>query len=162
MRTTYQDRTPTKIFPLPSLAGLALLLLAGLAISAGPARAETVEFQATLDQDQAVPAPTAVPDAGGRAYVTLETDSNEIAWEIEYYSLSGDIVAIHFHGPAKPGETGDIAVAIDNTSEMAGKLTGSAQITAEQAQQLMDGLWYVNIHTALNPAGEIRGQLVKQ
>ena len=162
MRTTVQDKGPTKLLALPSLAGLALLLIAGFAISAGPASAETIEFQAMLDQDQAVPAPTPVPEAGGRAYVTLETDSSEIAWEIEYYALSGDLVAIHFHGPAGPGETGDIAVAIDNTSEMAGKLTGSAQVTAEQAQQLMDGLWYVNIHTATNPAGEIRGQLIKQ
>ena len=70
----------------PGLAGLAMLL-AGLVLLAAPARAETVKFEAMLDQDQAVPAPTAVAEAGGRAYVTLETDSNQIAWVIEYYSL---------------------------------------------------------------------------
>ena len=138
------------------------LLLAGLVLLAAPARAEVVKFEAMLDQVQAVPAPTAVADAGGRAYVTLETDSNEIAWVIQYYALSGAITAIHIHGPAGPGETGDIAVAIDNTSETVGKLTGSAQITDEQVQHLMDGLWYLNVHTELNGPGEIRGQLVKQ
>lgn len=161
MRNVNHAPNRNRYAPCSGLPGLALLF-AGLMVLAAPAWAETVEFQATLDQDQAVPAPTPVPEAGGRAYVTLQTDSNEIAWDIEYYSLSGEIVAIHFHGPAKPGETGDIAVAIDNTSETVGKLTGSAQISAEQAQQLMDGLWYINIHTGLNPAGEIRGQLIKQ
>lgn len=161
MRMTYPGGYCGKRVRVSGLASLVSLLV-GLALLAAPAKAETVTFQAMLDQDQAVPAPSAVPDAGGRAYVTLETDSIEIAWEIEYYALSGEIVAIHFHGPAGAGKTGDVAVAIDNTSEMVGKLTGSAQITAEQAQQLVDGLWYVNIHTDLNPAGEIRGQLIKQ
>ena len=109
-----------------------------------------------------MPTPTAVAEAGGRAYLTLETDGNEIAWVIEYYSLSGAIVAIHIHGPAGNGETGDVAIAIDNTSETVGELTGSAKMSAEQVQQLMDGLWYVNVHTELNGPGEIRGQLIKQ
>ena len=140
----------------------ALALLVGLALLAAPAKAETVKFEAMLNQDQAVPAPTAVAEAGGRAYVTLETDSNQIAWVIEYYSLSGEIVAIHIHGPAGHGESGDVSVVIDNTSETVGELTGSAQIGAEQVQQLMDGLWYVNVHTELNGPGEIRGQLIQQ
>jgi len=146
---------------LPSPASLVLLLV-GFVLLASSANAETVTFEAMLDQDQAVPAPTAVPEAGGRAYVTLDTDSNEIAWDIDYYSLSGEITAIHFHGPAGAGDTADVQVAIDNTSETVGKLTGSAQISAEQAQQLMDGLWYVNIHTEANGPGEVRGQLIKQ
>jgi len=161
MRNVKQDLDRDRFARIPGLAGLALLL-ASLVLLTAPAGAETVKFQAMLDQNQAVPAPTAVADAGGRAYFTLETDSNEIAWVIEYYSLSGEIVAIHIHGPAGYGEAGDVAVAIDNTSETVGKLTSSAQISAEQVQQLMDGLWYVNVHTELNGPGEIRGQLIKQ
>jgi len=145
----------------PGLAYLALLL-AGLVLLAAPARADTVKFQAMLDQDQAVPAPSSVPDAGGRAYVTLDTNTNQIAWVIEYYALSGEITAIHFHGPAGHGEAGDVAVVIDNTAETVGKLTGTADISAEQAGHLMAGMWYVNIHTELNAPGEIRGQLIEQ
>ena len=156
MRNVNQARVRNARF-----SGLALLL-AGLVLLAAPARAETVKFEAMLDQDQAVPAPTAVAEAGGRAYVTLETDSNEIAWVIEYYSLSGAITAIHFHGPAGHGEAGDVAVVIDTTSETVGELTGTAQVSAEQVQHMMDGLWYVNIHTELNGPGEIRGQLIRQ
>ncbi len=157
-------RQMKQVVDLKRLARASLLALpfVGLFLLAAPARAEVVMFEAMMDQDQAVPAPTAVAEAGGRAYVTLETDSNEIAWVIEYYSLSGAITAIHIHGPAGHGEAGDIAVNIDNTSETVGKLTGTAQISAEQAQHLMDGLWYLNVHTELNGPGEIRGQLIKQ
>ena len=41
-------------------------------------------------------------------------------------------------------------------------LQGSATLTDAQAADLMAGRWYVNIHTAANPNGEIRGQLLAQ
>ena len=36
---------------------------------------------------------------------------------------------------------------------------GSATLTGEQAASLQAGLWYLNIHTGANGAGEIRGQV---
>ena len=103
-----------------------------------------------------------IADAGGRAYVTLDTENNQIAWVIEYHSLSGAIVAIHIRGPAGPGEAADVAIGIDNGSETVGKLTGTARITPEKAQHLLNGMMYVNIHTELNGPGEVRGQLIRQ
>ncbi len=38
---------------------------------------------------------------------------------------------------------------------------GSATLNDAQAKALMDGDMYVNIHTAANKAGEIRGQVTK-
>jgi hypothetical protein len=38
-------------------------------------------------------------------------------------------------------------------------MEGSAELTAEQASMLLDGELYINIHTAANPNGEIRGQV---
>ena len=146
-----------------SLARLsgALSLFAAVILLALPARAEIVKFQAMLDQGQAIPAPVSVGDAGGRAYVTLETETNEIAWVIEYHSLSGEIVAAHYHVAAH-GATGDVAIEISTVSETMGELSGSAKISDDQVQQMLNGLWYVNIHTELNGPGEIRGQLIRQ
>ena len=39
---------------------------------------------------------------------------------------------------------------------------GTAHLTDEQAGQLLDGQWYINIHTAAHPDGEIRGQVLRQ
>ena len=38
---------------------------------------------------------------------------------------------------------------------------GSATLTDAQAADLQKGMWYVNVHTAANPGGELRGQLMK-
>ncbi|MGA7734953.1 MAG: CHRD domain-containing protein, partial [Pseudolabrys sp.] len=38
---------------------------------------------------------------------------------------------------------------------------GSATLTDTQAEDLMAGRWYVNIHTTTHKAGEIRGQVTK-
>ncbi len=40
-------------------------------------------------------------------------------------------------------------------------ITGSATLTDAQLADLEAGRLYVNIHTAANPGGEIRGQIVK-
>ena len=38
---------------------------------------------------------------------------------------------------------------------------GSATLTDAQAADLAAGRYYINIHTAANPGGEIRGQVTK-
>ena len=38
---------------------------------------------------------------------------------------------------------------------------GSAILTDEQAADLTAGKYYINVHTAANPGGEIRGQVTK-
>ena len=38
-------------------------------------------------------------------------------------------------------------------------ITGTATLTPAQAADLAAGKWYVNLHTAANPGGEIRGQV---
>ena len=39
-------------------------------------------------------------------------------------------------------------------------IEGSATLTASQVFDLRAGLWYANLHTAANPGGEIRGQVL--
>jgi hypothetical protein len=39
-------------------------------------------------------------------------------------------------------------------------ITGGATLTDAQAADLTAGLYYFNIHTAANPGGEMRGQML--
>ena len=72
--------------------------------------------------------------------------------------LSGDATAAHFHGPADAGANAGVAVPIKGT---ASPMAGSAAITDAQAAELLAGKWYINVHTAANKNGEIRGQVLK-
>jgi Cu/Zn superoxide dismutase len=129
------------------------MLAASLAVLALPAAAETVQMKADLKASEEVPPNDS--QATGAVEVTLDTDANKVSWKISQQGLTGDATAAHFHGPAKPGE--NAGPVVDISSNMA---EGSADVTAEQMQMIRDGNTYVNVHTAQNPNGEIRGQVV--
>ena len=66
-------------------------------------------------------------------------------------------VAAHIHGPAEPGANAPPVVPFANA---ASPISGTATLTDAQAADLMAGKYYVNVHTAANRGGEIRGQIV--
>lgn len=145
-------------------ASLALLAAVLLTSSAG---ASTLLFTTTLDTDQEVPTPT-IPDGfnpSGSGTLTLDMTTMLLTWDIMYQGLTGPIVApgAHLHGPAGPGSTAGVQVFLAPAGDLplpaSGQLTGSATISMMQANDLIAGLWYANIHTALNQPGEIRGQV---
>src|SRR5262249_27092911 len=73
-------------------------------------------------------------------------------------NLSGAITASHFHAGAigvNGGILFDITASYTGNSAQ-GFITG---ITPAQAKEFIAGDMYVNVHTALNPGGEIRGQI---
>ena len=67
------------------------------------------------------------------------------------------MTAGHFHGPAPAGA--NAGVVLPFTGSMASPIEGSATLTQAQVDQLKAGLWYVNLHTAAHPGGELRGQV---
>jgi predicted secreted protein with PEFG-CTERM motif len=144
-----------RIKGLAILAGL--VLLAGAVASGGPAYAEPFACTATLDGGQEVPPVDS--EGGGTATIDFDSDTNELTWEIEFSELSGPATAAHFHGPAEEGENAGVQVNIGEVSGLESPMSGSAELTAEQAQMLLDGQMYINIHTEQNPDGEIRGQV---
>jgi len=69
---------------------------------------------------------------------------------------------MHFHGPAGLGETAGVQVNIGDISGLTSPSIGSATISDELESQLLAGDLYINIHTAANGPGEIRGQVVPE
>ncbi len=132
-------------------------LTACTVLASAAARAEVVHFQAKLDG--ASETPPKVTDGHGAAEVTLDTTARTISWTIDYSGLTGPATMAHFHGPAAPGVAAGVTVPITGT--MASPLVGTAGMNDGQIGDLLAGRWYINIHTAKYPAGEIRGQVMK-
>jgi hypothetical protein len=137
-------------------SALTVLACAGALAIATPSMAATVNFKADLSAATEVPPNDS--KATGAVTASYDTATKMLSWKGSYKDLSGPATAAHFHGPAEPGKNAGVAIPITpNTSP----LEGSATLTAEQESDLMGGKWYVNVHTATNKGGEIRGQLVK-
>ncbi|SDR83666.1 CHRD domain-containing protein [Bradyrhizobium canariense] len=136
---------------------IALVTLALGATVAFTSSAFAEKMKATLDGKSETP-PNA--SAGkGEADIDYDAATKKLTWKLTYSGLSGPATAAHFHGPAEPGKNAGVAVAIPNATSS--PVQGSATLTDAQAADLTAGKYYVNIHTAANPAGEIRGQVTK-
>ncbi len=137
--------------------GLAAIVGFAAVMSIAPARAETLRYVAKLDGASETPANAS--KGAGHADVTLDTELKVLSWTVSYAGLTGPATMTHFHGPAGPGAAAGVQIAFSGA--MKSPLVGSAPVSDAQIGDIRAGLWYINIHTAANPKGEIRGQLTK-
>jgi hypothetical protein len=87
--------------------------------------------------------------------------TNVLQYNITWSGLTGSVTGMHFHGPAAAGVSAGILVSLNVTNSAAtGSGSGTVTVSDEVESALMSGNVYYNIHTALYPAGEIRGQVV--
>jgi hypothetical protein len=128
---------------------------------AAPTDAADGALQLVLAGENEVP-PVATP-ASGEVDTTLDGDVLTVSGafsdlEADLLEVSGSSAHIH---RGDVDENGPIVFNLDVTSADArsGTLAGTFELTAAQRMLFEEGLLYVNVHTELNPAGELRGQL---
>ncbi|WP_457651861.1 CHRD domain-containing protein [Rhodocaloribacter sp.] len=116
-------------------------------------------FTASLDAEQQVAGVTS--DATGTASFTL-TDAG-LVFDVTVEGLSGAITAAHFHD-APAGAEGPVVRTITDafdgsTAHGVWTADDGEPLTGELMRELLAGNLYLNVHTAANPGGEIRGQV---
>jgi hypothetical protein len=139
---------------------------------AGEQAQQDQEFSANLTGDSEVPPVTA--NSTGSASFELNDDGDEMSYDLEAQDITGVLFA-HIH-QGSASENGPIVVTLFNatdgpTDEIDGTIE-SGTFTAEnfegplQGQNMTDlvdaiesGQAYVNVHTEVNPPGEIRGTI---
>ena len=137
---------------------VAALACAATLAFASPSLAAITHLKASLDGAHEVP-PT---DSKGKGTVTgtYNSATKMLSWHGTYSGLTGPATAAHFHA-GLPGKNGGVVVPIFAGKTAKTPFKGSKKLTDAQAQAMLAGGWYVNIHTKAHPGGEIRGQFTK-
>ena len=120
-----------------------------------------------------VPVVTNSTGSGGEVMtgITFETTNQTMNLAVGYGSaagftdLTGAATVMHIHGPASVTQSASVLINLGSLHMPAGDPTkggvifGSVVYPTSEVSNLLAGLNYLNIHTATNPGGEIRGQL---
>ncbi len=112
----------------------------------------------SLTSGQEVPPNTS--SGMGTADIAYDKGTRKLTYTVDYKNLTGNPVMGHVHGSAPRGENAGVLIPFSGLpASTSGRITGTADVPADKEMDLMNGLFYVNLHTAMHPGGEIRGQI---
>jgi hypothetical protein len=133
-------------------------LLTTLALAA-PAHAALITYNVSLDAAQAGVASPAT----GSAVLVLDDTANSLSVDLSYSGLTTPATNAHIHCCAPPGTSAGVIIPFVPpfvTGLTSGTFVNTFALTSTQVTQVESGQSYINIHTSMFPAGEIRGQIV--
>jgi hypothetical protein len=138
------------------LALVALSALAFASLSAARPAASHLRLTATLNAGQEVPK-QAVKDQAAHGTFTGALTGTTLKWKLTFAKLTGGATAAHIHLGGM-GKAGNVIVPL--CGPCTSGMSGTATISGSLLKKIQKHGTYVNVHTAKNPNGEIRGQLV--
>ena len=118
--------------------------------------------------------PATTSAALGKMDVFYTRKTRTLSYTVTWSGLTGAVTAMHIHGKAPLGFPASVFQNIITSSNgiftpgVAYGTTGKVSATlfidgfAIKEEDLLNGQYYMNIHTAANPGGEIRAQIVFQ
>jgi hypothetical protein len=136
---------------------VALIAVVAVAVSAAAALAAShaTVWTAALSSGQEIPKQV-VKDAAAHGQFKGTLTGSTLKWKLTFAKLTGPATAAHIHMAAK-GKSGNVVVPLCGPCKSG--MSGSATLTAALKTAFKKHQLYVNVHTAKNPNGEIRGQL---
>lgn len=153
-----------------------LAAMVTIGLTAAPASAQTFTLTATLSGAAETPAPGLNTGAFGNATVVVNMGTRTVTWTVDVFNFPSGITAAHIHVGAT-GTAGPVVVnfAVPETASNDFRIAGSAtgddftlrpdlgiRSADDMFQAILGGNSYVNVHSAVNRGGEIRGQLTLQ
>ncbi len=127
-----------------------VLAAGALAVAAGAAQAADVSV--TLAGSNEVPPVTTSATASGKFSVA---DDGTVSGSISTSGIAA--TAAHIHEGA-PGKNGGVVIPLSKEGDQF-KVPEGSKLNEAQLASFKAGNLYVNVHSAANPKGEIRGQL---
>lgn len=125
------------------------------------ADANAIALTAALGTAKEVPKPQGVNASAGGSFaagLVRQGTGGTLSWRLTFRGLTGKATGAHVHR-AKPGQAGPVVVPLCGPCRSGAR--GAAKVNGRTVTALLSGLAYVNVHTAKNAAGEIRGQIRK-
>lgn len=130
-----------------------LPLWTGFAMAACMASAPAFSADLKLSGDQEAPAVKTT--ATGTGSINVATDG-VVTGSVTTSGITG--TAAHIHQGA-PGKSGPVVVPLTKSGDNTWAVPAGAKLTPDQLKAYKAGELYVNVHTAANKDGEIRGQI---
>jgi hypothetical protein len=140
-----------KLVALFAAGAVVALALAALSFAAG----RSTVWTAALSSGQEIPK-QAVKNTAAHGLFKGTLSGSTLKWKLTYSKLTGPASAAHIHLGGM-GKAGNVVVPL--CGPCTSGASGSATISAALMKDFKKHLLYVNVHTAKNPAGEIRGQV---
>jgi len=137
------------------MRGIIALTALGLLTGITAGRAQTVSLTAQLLGSHTVPQTKS--DAFGEGQFSYDSATGKLDYYLTYDGAAP--TKIDLHGPAKADENAAIILSVPVS---ASPVSGTATLTKAQADSLLAGTTYVDMHSAAYADGEIRGQIRKQ
>lgn len=163
-----------KLIRLTALTSLVLgLMLATTSCEKAAEEKKTTDYEKkNIPLTGAQETPAVPSTALGSLDVFYTKETRTLTWTVTWSGLTGPVAAMHIHGLAPKGyaagvvqniitNSGGIATPNATLYPATGKFSGTTHVDGSVIKELdlLNGNYYINIHTAAYPGGEIRAQI---
>ncbi len=145
------------------LLSLPLFILVSCKDDSEEIEKENIYYGTLLPMSSSQETPPFTSAATGTIDAIYNRYTKTLSYKVSFSGLSGNATAAHIHGIGGAGVSAGVLQTFSPfPAATSGTYSGTLFIDGVKftEEHLLSSRYYVNIHTAAKPAGEIRGQLI--